>query len=89
MGHGRWGRPSGAGQGCKERVGAGHLPDDACSGRIALANGLGWKWLAGSVLEMWKRWGNELWEVGTLGSSGGEGLRLPTANTERMHSILT
>jgi hypothetical protein len=92
LGGGRWGRMSGGGRGCKERVGAPHLPDDACSGCVALVNGLGQKRWAGSVLGMWKRWEKgclRLWDTGTLGSSGGEGLGQPTANIERMRSILT
>ena len=70
----------------------GHLPNDSSSGCIALTNGLGWKLLVGSMLGMWKRQGKgclRLWEAGTLGSSGGEGPVLPTANTECMHSVLT
>ena len=77
---------------CKERLGAGHPPDDASSGRVALANGLGWKLLAGSVLWMWKRWQKgclRLWEAGIERSSGGKGLGPPTANTERMRLVLT
>ena len=63
---------------CKERLGAGHPPDDASSGCVALANSLGWKLLAGSVLWMWKRQRKgslRLWEAGIERSSGGKGGR--------------
>ena len=80
------------GRACKERVGAGHLPDSACSGRVALANGMGRNSSAVSVLWMWERRGKgclRLWEDGTLGLSGSEGLGMTTANTERMRLVLT
>jgi hypothetical protein len=69
----------------KNEWGAGHLPANAISGRIALGNGLGQKLPVESVIGMWQMGGKgnlKRWEAGTLGSCGGEGP--PTANTERM-----
>jgi hypothetical protein len=64
----------------KNELGGGHLPDSTCSGRIALANSMGWNLSVGSVLLMLERQGKgclRLWEDGTLGSSGSKGLGTP------------